>query len=369
MCTTIQLPVCERPTGKENRQSRANSRPSCAGCPRAGQCKRRVACRTTPIRDNQFQPSQFADDVRLLSQVSNAKGLYALGVQWAVIVATGGLAVLLSHWAAYLLSVIVIGTRQHALAILMHDAAHYRLLRNRTLNDLVSNLFAAFPLGICTSLYRATHFQHHSHTNTERDPDWVLMHRLEDWQWPKLQWQCVKVFVRDLLGLNALKQLRIVSQWSPFKHLFEVLQGTSLQLRLTTRELTSAACFSLFGVGLLAITNSWFYFLLLWVVPQLTVLVPIFKLRGIAEHLGVAGENNLNRTRTVIPSLIERFLIAPLGVNFHLEHHLFPSVPCYNLSKLHKQLMNNTSFRSQAHLTQTYTGLRQGVLAELLITS
>jgi len=42
----------------------------------------------------------------------------------------------------YLLAIAIIGARQHALLILMHDGVHYRLFRNRRLNDCVSELLA-----------------------------------------------------------------------------------------------------------------------------------------------------------------------------------------------------------------------------------
>lgn len=35
---------------------------------------------------------------------------------------------------------------------------------------------------------------------------------------------------------------------------------------------------------------------------------------------------------------MERALIAPNGVNYHLEHHLLMTVPHYNLPRLHRML-------------------------------
>jgi fatty acid desaturase len=36
-------------------------------------------------------------------------------------------------------------------------------------------------------------------------------------------------------------------------------------------------------------------------------------------------------TRTVEAPVWQRFLMAPHFVNYHLEHHLLPGVPCYRL--------------------------------------
>ena len=47
----------------------------------------------------------------------------------------------------------------------------------------------------------------------------------------------------------------------------------------------------------------------------------------------------LHHARTTRAGLIERALIAPYYVNYHLEHHLLAYVPCYNLPRVHEILM------------------------------
>src|SRR5689334_18035611 len=47
--------------------------------------------------------------------------------------------------------VVVIGTRQHALFVIAHDAAHYLLYENRRINDYVGRLCATVQgLSMCT---------------------------------------------------------------------------------------------------------------------------------------------------------------------------------------------------------------------------
>jgi fatty acid desaturase len=65
-------------------------------------------------------------------------------------------------------------------------------------------------------------------------------------------------------------------------------------------------------------------------------MMVITRIRNIAEHAVVPDANDpLRNTRTTAASWIERALIAPYFVNYHLEHHLMFYVPCYNLPKLH----------------------------------
>ena len=84
----------------------------------------------------------------------------------------------------------------------------------------------------------------------------------------------------------------------------------------------------------------WWAYPLLWLVPLLTWMMVITRIRNIAEHAVVPDSDDpLRNTRTTRANLIERALIAPYFVNYHLEHHLLYYVPCYNLPKLHAILM------------------------------
>ena len=43
--------------------------------------------------------------------------------------------------------------------------------------------------------------------------------------------------------------------------------------------------------------------------------------------------------RTTEAGWLARALIAPYFVNYHAEHHLFMSVPCYRLPAIHRALV------------------------------
>src|ERR1700686_3318166 len=82
----------------------------------------------------------------------------------------------------YLLAIAIIGARQHALLILMHDGVHYRLFRNRWLNDWVTEILLAWPNLISARAYRRNHFAHHLYLNTDKDPDWARKRENPDWR-------------------------------------------------------------------------------------------------------------------------------------------------------------------------------------------
>ena len=89
-----------------------------------------------------------------------------------------------------------------------------------------------------------------------------------------------------------------------------------------------------------AAAGVWWAYPLLWLVPLLTWMMVITRIRNIAEHAVVPDSDDpLRNTRTTRAGWIERAFVAPYWVNHHLEHHLLFYVPCYNLPKLHAILM------------------------------
>jgi fatty acid desaturase len=80
-------------------------------------------------------------------------------------------------------------------------------------------------------------------------------------------------------------------------------------------------------------------YLVLWVLPMVTILQAILRIRAIAEHGAPSGfDSPLNAARTNQPGAIARMILFPHHVNYHIEHHLFPAVPHYNLPALHREL-------------------------------
>ncbi len=308
-----------------------------------------------------FDRAKFVDECRDLFRIHNGKAAWSIARQWIVIVAAFAFALWSRHWAGYVLAALVIATRQHALGVIMHEQTHYRLFTNRRGAEWLSDWFCAFPIGLSTNLYRSQHLPHHNHTNTDRDPYWRQMTSEEDWNWPKAQWECMKIFLYDLVGINILKITKILSNWMPLPRLMKFKES-----ELTTSERIRFVCFLAAVLTILSLSGGWFAFLVLWMLPLVTIMSVFFRMRGIAEHLVLPNEHELNKTRHVQGTLLERLSIAPLHINYHIAHHLFPAAPQYNLPRLHERLMQNENFRKHACLTPNYTSLRNGVLAEIV---
>ena len=72
-----------------------------------------------------------------------------------------------------------------------------------------------------------------------------------------------------------------------------------------------------------------------WLIPGVLVGY-ISAVRALAQHALTHGEDPLLASRSVRSNRIVSFFL--LNENYHLEHHLFPEIPSYNLPRLRKLL-------------------------------
>ena len=247
-----------------------------------------------------------------LARLQPLKSSVYIALQWSIIVVVAVAASVFHVWYGYGLAIIIISTRQHALAVLIHDAAHGLLYKKRAFNDLISDLFLAFPLFVSTSRYRKHHLSHHRHLNTSQDPDLITETKKNRWQW-------LRLFFCDITGISALTALKTISTWSI---LAGVLAQPDSDAAVSPSEKQRFLVFAIAAVGFISLFHLWFEVLIFWLVPLLTVLNAAFRIRNIAEHFGCPNQTKLNASRTVLANPIERFLIAPCNINYHLEHHL-----------------------------------------------
>jgi fatty acid desaturase len=280
------------------------------------------------------------DEIRAFTRTSNLGGAVAIGWTWAVIV---GCAIVLARWPHPLVFagvVVILGGRQLALAVMMHEAAHGTLFRTRWLNETLTDLVCARPVWSDVTRYRKHHLGHHAHTGTERDPDLGLA-PLE----PMSRASLARKIFRDLSGIAGLRRMLgllamdaevIVynvgggirrNRRSPLFHLGAL--ATNLWKMLAVNAVLAGICIAA-GVG-------WIY--LAWVVAYLTTFGLFLRIRMLAEHACLArGSDPLRNTRTTYANLVARATVAPLHVNYHLEHHLLPTTPWFRLPALHRVL-------------------------------
>lgn len=276
------------------------------------------------------------DEIRRLSQRSDWMGAYLVLHAWALIIGAMALFVWLPNPLTFLLAVMVIGGRQLGLAILMHDAAHGLLFKTRRLNEFVGQWLCAFPVGTDLHLYRPYHLKHHRHTQQADDPDLVLSA-----PFPISRASLKRKIWRDIIGNTGYtrRKQQIQITWGPtggepglsWAERWDRLQKGGLVGFVIVNALLWAA---MSAIGL------WWLWPALWLLPLLTWYQLVSRIRNIAEHAVVPDNDDpLRNTRTTYANPLARLLLAPYWVNYHLEHHLLLSLPCWKLPAAHRLLL------------------------------
>ena len=302
--------------------------------------------RSPGSRNAQARRLLSAAELSPLTQLSTPKSLLAIGQTLALIALALGLAIATwpSPWMA--LSIVVIGICQHGLFILAHESAHYRLFASRLANDLVGRILGTIG-GVSMCTYRVTHRLHHNNLYTDDDPDTAI-----HGGYPRGKAYLASKLGRDVLGLNAYKTYAYFFGAPAInddtRRVIRPLDDTSPQLRAAARrDRWVVAGFHVAAPIAALALGGWrglAMYVVLWLLPLVTVLQPILRLRAIFEHGAVHDLSSpltaarSNRTTGSLAGWIARLFLFPHHVNYHLEHHLYPAVPHYHLPQLHRLL-------------------------------
>ena len=290
------------------------------------------------------------EEIRELTTPSDLQGALAVGSTWAVIVLTFGTIAYswkyLPVWGKILmcaLALAILAGRQLAMAILMHDASHHSLFKTKWLNTHFTDWLCARPIWNEVGKYRPYHLKHHARTSQPDDPDLGLVKNF-----PITKQSLFRKFFRDLNGQSGLKFLtgRVLMdlellEWSVSNDPKPIPRGNRSNLELAKNLLknssgmliSNAALFS----ALWASGHPKLY--LLWPLAYITPFPLFIRIRAMAEHAGLETSHSaLTNTRTTRAGWLARAFVAPIHVNYHIEHHLMASVPHQNLPKMHQML-------------------------------
>ena len=299
------------------------------------------------------------EKIKELSAVNPTKFMLYLYLDWAIIIAAIYIHQVYSNPFIYILSVIIIATRQQALGVLSHDVVHFRFLNNRKLADFIANVFMTWPLFFTIPGYRSMHLRHHSKVNTDDDPDWVRRKGKADWMYPMTKRKLYTMLFLDISGLNLYQNIQKIFLPKSDKKLKEDFKSAGKQYYIFMLG------FYIAGAILLTYFEAWAMFLIYWIVPYFTFFKLIKRLRAVGEHFGVPDKDIKEITRTTLCNPIEEFFLSQHQINYHVEHHRWAGIPFYNLPKMHKFLVENGELEKMGHLTKN--GYLRGVLKEVTV--
>ena len=248
------------------------------------------------------------DEIRELTTASDLQGAFSVLLTWSLIALCFAMVMWSSHPLVILLALILLGNRQLALAVLMHECAHRSLFATRSWNRPVGHWLCGAPTWSRVDAYREHHLKHHNYTGTERDPDRSLVT-----PFPTSPSSLARKLLRDLSGISGVR--RAVGLLSMDVGLIEYTDAPEYHrtdLRGRTMADYVGDALRNFGPTLLAnvvlaavltlVASPWLY--LLWVGAWLTTYGFFLRIRAIAEHACTEWTpNRLENTRTTTRTL------------------------------------------------------------------
>jgi fatty acid desaturase len=213
----------------------------------------------------------------------------------------------------------------NAFYLLSHEGHHNLLFRNRALNH-ATNVLLCIPLLHSPSGYRVLHELHHRFLGHAGDPDEYRNYTGD----PRLRWALQ--WVRLTMGTLVYMPMIPIVAWRR--------ANREERIRLTLECLLIAVVLTPLFLAIPIRT-----LLVAWLIPGVIVGY-ISAVRALAQHALTDSDDALLASRSVRSNRIVSFLL--LNENYHLEHHLFPEVPSYNLPRLRELLRPRLAQRVEA---------------------
>lgn len=235
---------------------------------------------------------------------------------WALL---GWMVLIAPSWALVPLWLLM-GFVINGLVQFAHETWHGNLLPRRWQNTLAGSLLG-LVVGIAHEPLKHDHLAHHRYNRTDRDPDAFNVGRRSFW--PSVLHYLIVVFGLPLsvIYFNFLYPIQWFDRLALRRHALVMLGHVAIHATVWT---------------LLAWAGLVREALMVWIVPVLFTS-PFNGLKSLADHYANDWRGNRYRTATTVRTH-PVITYAWNGLNYHLDHHLFPRVPGYNLPALHAHI-------------------------------
>lgn len=230
----------------------------------------------------------------------------------------------------------------HGISLFTHEGVHGVLSPNPYWNHIFS-ILCAIPVCQNFSAYKVLHLKHHKYLGLAGDPDRYKNYTPRGWLVFLMYWgrlligYPVYIVAIPILGLRQGNG--IARFWIAVEVILLLLLIAAILLSPIPRSLLIHA----------------------WLIPMLFINTMV-NIRGMSQHTLLAEEFDLIRgTRTIISNRITRFFMC--NENYHLEHHLYPGVPWYNLPRLHEAIKDELVSRGAPYIPSYFAFVRDFAIA------
>jgi fatty acid desaturase len=288
--------------------------------------------------------------VRALSQRSDLQGAIRFASHFALIAMSGMLVWLaMPNWYFMIPAMILLGFTLVTMFAPMHECVHRTAFASSLLNEIfgwIAGLLSFYNF----TYYRYYHTWHHRYTqDLQRDPELMDPKPRNLFEYV-LEISAIPFwFFRPLtftrLATGQTKQYPFVPENARRK----IAISASVQL-------------AVYIAGIVSIAMGYSFALYFFFLPAI-LAQPLLRAILLAEHTGCTNdEDGLTNTRTTLASFPIRLLMW--NMPYHTEHHLYPSIPFYQLPKAHGELREKL-----AHLAPSYVAANRTIIRTLGTTT
>lgn len=287
---------------------------------------------------------------------------------WALIVAAWACVAWRPEWWVVTLAVPLIGTRYYGLFILGHDGMHRRIFQSGPRSELFTDLFLIGPIGMVCRVNARNHLDHHQHLASDDDPDLhkhACFNKASRFEYVLFLTGLASVvavlrnlFVRPLQGREKAEESRTV-RYTPRD--LAIIFGWQIGLMAGLTAAIGAARLGWTNISISSVLRAgWWAYPVLWILPVYLFAYLPNLIRSFVEHSHPENDDAADEHRliTFTSNPVERLVLSPMNMNFHITHHLWPSIPYYNLPRADAEVRAAAEARGTRDLTwrRSYVG-------------
>jgi len=302
-----------------------------------------------PMRDdgeriNWYRVPLDKETMRRLNAKSDAKGFAQSAGHLGILLLTGGTtlwAAANSTWWLMALAIFLHGTVAAFYINAVHELVHKSVFKTQWLNQLFARIFSFLGWIHFENFYNS-HMRHHQFTlHPPDDLEVVLPYKVlakHFWQTGFIHVKPWSPMVHQIKVCLRLARGQFEGEWE--NKLYPADEPEKVHpIKRWAKTLLVGHGLILLGSIAAGILLSPVWFL----VPVLTSLTPVygswlFFLCNNTQHIGLQDSVNDFRLscRTFTVNPVVQFLYWHM--NYHIEHHMYAAVPCYNLGQLHRAI-------------------------------
>jgi fatty acid desaturase len=230
----------------------------------------------------------------------------------------------------------------HGVSLFTHEAVHGTLSSNRVWNRALGAI-CAWPVLQNFAAYKVLHLRHHDHLGLPGDPDHYDNYTHWSWLLVAMHWGRLIAGYPAYITAIPVLGFRQGRGWERFWILFEV------------------ACVALMVVSVILSPIPRGLIVHAWLIPMLFINT-LVNIRGMSQHTLLEHHfDPVLGTRSILTNRVTAFFMC--NENYHLEHHLYPGVPWYNLPRLHGELREDLVARGAPYIRSYFAFVRDFAVA------